>query len=184
MFKFEQSFERTGDPMATDDRSGRWYLAQLKPNCQRIALRNLARQGFPTFLPLHEETVRRGGSFVTRSRPLFPGYVFVAFDMDAGGWSAINGTQGITRLVSFGARPAPVPDGLMRSLLDRCDASGLLRAAAEVRPGDAVKVTNGAFADFVGTVECIDADQRVWVLLDLMGRTTRVSLSPDSMRVA
>ncbi|MDF1734012.1 MAG: transcriptional activator RfaH [Minwuia sp.] len=170
--------------MAATEPAERWYLAQLKPNCQRIALRNLDRQGFRTFLPLHDLTTRQGGSFVTRSRPLFPGYVFVAFDLEAGGWSTINNTYGITRLVSFGARPAPVPDDLMAGLLGRCDAAGKLLAAVTVRPGDAVMVTAGAFADFVGRVERIDPDQRVWVLLDLLGRTTRVSLSPDSMRVA
>lgn len=170
--------------MASTETAARWYLAQLKPNCQRIALRNLDRQGFRTFLPLHDLTTRQGGNFVTRSRPLFPGYLFVAFDMDAGGWSAINNTYGITRLVSFGARPAPVPDELMTSLLRRCDADGKLLAEVTVRPGDAVRVTSGAFTDFVGRVERIDPDQRVWVLLDLMGRTTRVSLGPDSMRVA
>ncbi len=66
--------------MTFHDRGTSWFLAQLKPNCANIADKNLKRQGFKTFLPMEEETSQRGGKFVTAMRPLFPGYIFVAFD--------------------------------------------------------------------------------------------------------
>lgn len=161
-----------------------WFLAQLKPNCARIAVRNLERQGFRTFLPLHQQTIRRDTRFANRTQPLFPGYLFVAVDAADGGWSAINGTQGVTRLVGFGNRPAQVPNGLVDAMLARCGADGLLRPEVAVKAGDEVVMTGGAFADFVGRVEHVDADQRVWVLLDVLGRTTRVTVTPDNLRVA
>ena len=68
--------------MTHHDRGTTWFLAQLKPNSHRIAERNLARQGVRTFLPLQEETKRARGRFTTQMRPLFPGYLFVAFDVD------------------------------------------------------------------------------------------------------
>ncbi len=161
-----------------------WFLAQLKPNCARIAVRNLERQGFRTFLPMHRETVRRDTRFANRTQPLFPGYLFVAVDAADGGWSSINGTQGVTRLVSFGSRPSPLPDGLVDGLMARCDADGNLRPEVTVKAGDEVVMTGGAFAEFIGRVEHVDADQRVWVLLDILGRTTRVTVTPDNLRVA
>jgi transcriptional antiterminator RfaH len=75
-------------------------LAQFKPKCHRIAERNLERQGFQSFLPMQEETRRVRGKFTALMRPLFPGYLFVAFDKARGGWQAVNSTYGITRLVS------------------------------------------------------------------------------------
>ena len=74
--------------MTFHDRGTSWFLAQLKPNCANIADRNLKRQGFKTFLPMEEETRQRNGKFVTSMQPLFPGYIFVAFDVARGFWRA------------------------------------------------------------------------------------------------
>ncbi|WP_323811290.1 transcription termination/antitermination NusG family protein [Yoonia sp. 67-2] len=67
-----------------------WFLAQCKPNSHAVAERNLTRQGFTTFLPIREETMRVRNRFVTKLRPLFPGYLFVALDVGAGKWRAVN----------------------------------------------------------------------------------------------
>ena len=55
-----------------------WYIVQFKPNGHKIAVRNLQRQGFGTFLPMHEVTRRTVVKFETVIRPLFAGYMFVA----------------------------------------------------------------------------------------------------------
>ncbi|WP_417250194.1 transcription termination/antitermination protein NusG [Celeribacter sp.] len=159
-----------------------WYLAQLKPNSAQIAKRNLERQGFETFLPLEEVTKPRGSRFVTSRRPLFPGYIFVAFNAVQGCWRAINSTQGITRLVSFGRAPASVPSGLVDGLKTRCDQAGKLVAAPSLSRGDSVAFIKGPFSDYVGQIEKIDARQRVWVLLDLMGGQTRVKTHEAQLR--
>jgi len=159
-----------------------WFLAQFKPNSHKIAERNLRRQSFQTFLPLHEETKRKAGRFTTTLRPLFTGYLFVAFDASKGGWRAINSTYGITRLVSFGEDPQPVPLDLISRLMLRCDEGGKLLPPRVLKPGDAVKISGGPFAEFVATVEQVDPDQRVWVLLDIMGRATRVAVHSDALR--
>lgn len=158
-----------------------WFLAQLKPNAARIAETNLRRQGFETFLPLEVETRARAGKFVTAERPLFPGYIFVAVDHADGHWRAVNSTAGITRLVSFGAAPAPVPAEIVADLQARCDATGRLIAKTALEPGDRVRVTQGPFADLLAEIEDIAPDRRVWVLLDVMGGRTRVGLDPDQL---
>ncbi|WP_416898633.1 MAG: transcription termination/antitermination protein NusG [Minwuia sp.] len=159
-----------------------WFLAQVKPNGHHIAERNLSRQGFPSFLPMEEATRRRRGRFVNALRPLFPGYIFIAFDPEHGLWRKVNSTLGIARLVSFGKSPAPVPNALVDGLRARCTADGTFRPAAPWSPGDSVKIARGPFAEFVGTVERLAPDNRVFVLLDLMGRRTRMTVDADKLR--
>jgi transcriptional antiterminator RfaH len=160
-----------------------WFLVQLKPNCHEMAETNLRRQRFQTFLPLREETKRKSSRFITTLRPLFKGYMFVAFDTAKGGWRAINSTYGVSRLVSFGNEPRPVPLDLISRLMLRCDEGGKLLPPRILMTGDAVRISDGPFAEFVATVEEIGPDQRVWVLLDLMGRTARVAVNSDVLRV-
>ncbi len=165
------------------DRGASWFLAQLRPNCVSIAERNLKRQGFRTFLPMEEGTIRRRGRFTPALLPLFPGYMFVSFDTEAGHWRAINSTYGVTKLVSFGAAPAPVPLDLVSQLMLRCDVSGKLLPPKLLKPGDPVRITTGPFAEFVGEVERIAPDRRVWVLMEIMGGETRVAVKADQLRV-
>lgn len=168
--------------MTDIDHRASWFLAQLKPNCASIADRNLKRQGFRTLLPLQEETHQRGGKFVTAVKPLFPGYIFVAFDVALGLWRSVNATYGVTRLVSFGKEPASVPTELVSQLMARCDADGKLIPATPLKAGDQVTLTTGPFANFVGEVEKIAPDRRVFVLMEIMGGQKRVAVSADQLR--
>lgn len=159
-----------------------WFLAQLKPNCANIADKNLKRQGFQTFLPVEEKTAERKGKFVTSLKPLFPGYIFVAFDAALDFWRSVNSTYGITRLVSFGKEPQAVPNDLVSKLMARCDDTGKLLPPKILKPGDTVKLTTGPFANFVAEVERITPDKRVWILMDLLGGATRVGVKPDQLQ--
>ncbi|MET4102688.1 transcriptional antiterminator RfaH [Roseovarius sp. MBR-78] len=168
--------------MTDHDPGTTWFLAQIKPNSHRIAERNLARQGFRTFLPLQEETKRVRAKFTTQMRPLFPGYLFVAFAVERGGWRAVNSTYGITHLVSLGKEPTPVPLDLVSTLMLRCDRDGKLMPPKLLGPGDEVMLTKGPFADFVATIESITPDRRVWVLMEIMGGATRVAVDVQNLR--
>ncbi|WP_238381119.1 transcription termination/antitermination protein NusG [Alkalilacustris brevis] len=164
--------------------SEHWFLAQYKPNAHRIAERNLMRQGFPTFLPLQEETRRARGRFVTRKQPLFPGYLFVALDMQRAAWRAVSSTFGIARLVSLGGEPKPVPCDLVAQLMLRCGENAEGTPPPPLPgPGDQVALTKGPFAGFVARIEAIAPDRRIWVLLDFLGRQTRVAAGAEQLRV-
>ena len=168
--------------MTFHDRGTSWFLAQLKPNCTNIADKNLKRQGFGTFFPMEEDTLQRNGKFITAIRPLFPGYIFVAFDVARGFWRTVNSTYGVTRLVSFGKEPTAVPLDLVSQLMLRCDAHGKLLPPKLLKPGDQVTLTKGSFANFVAEVEKIAPDRRVWVLMEIMGAQTRVAVGADQLR--
>ncbi|MDV4144311.1 transcription termination/antitermination protein NusG [Shimia sp. FJ5] len=159
-----------------------WFLAQIKPNCARVAEKNLAQQGFATFLPMQEQTRQTASRFITTLRPLFPGYIFVRFDTAKGLWRKVNSTYGITRLVSLRGTPTAVPDEVVSELMVRCDDQGKLVPIADFAPGDRVSVNKGPFADFVAEVETVCPDQRVWLLMEIMGGQTRVAVDANQLR--
>lgn len=159
-----------------------WFLIQTKPNAHRLAERNLKRQGFETFLPLKEVTKRQAFRFVNDLRPLFAGYMFVAFDLSTAPWRKINSTLGVSRLVSFNNTPKAVPLTLITGLMLRCDADGKLLPPKTLNAGDEIEVLTGPFAKFIGTVESIGAEQRIWILLELMGQQTRLQVPHNNLQ--
>ena len=161
-----------------------WYLAQFKPNCHHLAKRNLERQGFQTFLPLLEETYRWRGRFMTEMRPLFPGYIFLSFDLQQGSWRAARSTHGITRLVSFGAEPTIVPTQVVSQMMLRCDRNGHFLPPRILKSGERVRLTKGPFAGFTATIEGMAPERRIWVLLELMGHNMRVATHASDLRAA
>lgn len=162
----------------------RWYILQLKPNGLKLALSNLARQGFECFNPTHIVSRRRPDGFKQHREPLFPGYLFVRFDPQEGHWRKLNSTRGVSRIIALSGEPTPVPQALMESLMARCDEMGQLRPPDELSAGDEVRITGGPFADLTTTIEKIDRSKRIWVLLDVLGRQTRVALSPREVQRA
>lgn len=166
-----------------NNQSFNWHLVQIKPNSQVIAVRNLSRQGFQTFAPMQNFTKRNRSKFTPVSQPLFPGYFFVSINVFEGGWTAVNNTFGVSRLVSFGTEPAPVPSELIDQLMFRCDESNTLKAPSLLKKGDMIQITEGPLSDFVATVESVQKDQRIWILLDIMGRTTRVAVKERALQV-
>ena len=160
-----------------------WYLVQFKPNAHRVAVRNLQRQGFETFLPLQEITRRKVSRLTVGLRPLFPGYMFVGVDVGEAPWNTINSTIGVSRLVSFADNYKPLPLSLVSSLMLRCDEEGKLLPPKTLNDGDRVEVLAGPFANFVATVEELDAQQRVWVLLEFMGQSTKMHTVPENVKL-
>jgi transcriptional antiterminator RfaH len=69
-----------------------------------------------------------------------------------------------------------VPLDLISRLMPRCDEGGKLLPPRILKPGDAVENSGGPFAEFIAAVEKVDPGPRVWVLLELMGRTMRVAV--------
>ena len=159
----------------------KWFILQFKPNSHRLAERNLHRQGFESFLPLHEVTKHKYNRYVSDLRPLFPGYMFVAFNPESGPWRQINCTAGVSKLVSFDYQAKPIPFELISGLKARCSSGGKLLPPNQLNKGDAVQLLVGPFEDYIAKVETIDADQRVWILMKVMGRVTRISVDSSQL---
>jgi transcriptional antiterminator RfaH len=162
-----------------------WYAAQTKPNSHWVAQRNLEQQGFEIFLPIEESSLRHGTQFRVQRKPLFAGYLFIHFAAAQAPWRAINNTYGVSKLITSGVdhRPSVVPDELIAALKGQCDGEGVYRGSARLLPGDQVLITRGPFAEFVATVESLPPQQRVWILLDIMGSKMRVAIPANDLQV-
>lgn len=160
-----------------------WYLVQIKRNSFQLAKRNLDQQGFKTFLPLEDFTSKNGSKFLTCAKPLFPGYMFVTIDVERDPWHKINSTLGVARLICDNSVPKLLPPGIVASLISRCDIFGKLLPPKTLRRGDTVAVLSGALANFIATVEEIESERRIWVLMDMMGQATRVQVASDKLRL-
>lgn len=161
-----------------------WYLIQTKPNAHNTAARNLARQGCDVFLPLAEQTRRTAQQFRTELRPLFPGYLFVGLQAHAPSWRTLNSTHGVSRGVSLDGTYRPVPETLIAQLQNQCDETGVFRTQDSYTFGDVVEIQTGPFASFLSEVVDMAPDQRIWVLIDLLGQKSRIAVDHQDLRRA
>lgn len=146
----------------------RWYVARSLPRQEARAEFQLLRQGFPVFLPRTTKTVRHARKLRTVKSPIFPGYMFVVLDIDRDRWRSVNGTSGVASLIMHGETPQPVPGGIVENLLRLTDEDGVIRFDCNLREGQPVRIVAGPFANAIGTLERLDANGRVRVLLEIM----------------
>ena len=170
----KSDIKANAQPGAQSGPRPQWYVAGTHSARESIAQVNLERQGFVTFAPRVKSLRRRGRRMEVRHAPLFPGYVFVAFDREHSPWRSINGTLGVRRLLGPDARPQPTPAGLVPDLMARCRA-GVLEVQ-HFEAGGAVRILSGPFADRLAVVESLPAPDRVRVLLEIMGTAARFDL--------
>lgn len=148
--------------------SVRWYLVQAKTGQEALAAFNLRRQGYEAFLPLTFRTIRHARKVRIEKAAYFPGYLFVAFDVDRDRWRPIASTLGVVRLVAARERPLPAPPGVVEALQAHADAAGVMDRAVDLRAGDDVRVIKGPFADRRGLVSQLMGEDRVSVLISMM----------------
>ena len=161
-----------------------WFILQFKANSHSIASKNLNQQGFKTFLPLHEITLQKTSRFINNTRPLFPGYMFISFDKTKTGWHKIHNTYGVSRLITFNSTLKSVPTETIDSLMKRCNSLGKLLPEGKLAKDDKVTILNGPFANFIATVEKYEANQRIWILMELMGRKTKIQTPSDNLTLS
>ena len=160
----------------------KWYLIYSKPKSEQIAEQNLKKQGFVTYLPFISASKKRNGRLVNITEPMFPRYLFIGLDTETDNWSPIRSTIGVSMLIRFGDKPAVVPDSLIRSFMNRTSENGVM---ASIRPsynyGDQVRVFDGAFKGYEAIFLSKTGSERVLLLLDVIGRGTRVSVNAQNV---
>lgn len=161
-----------------------WYVAYTLAQKEAIAALNLRNQGFEVYLPRYRKTRRHARRVDVVSTPLFPRYLFVRMDPAVQRWRSINGTIGISYLLSEGPEPIAIPDAVIDVIRERED-DGLVKIASPAFAyGQKVYVTEGPFADLQGLFECVDDAQRVVLLLEFMGRVVRARLPGHAVSAA
>lgn len=136
-------------------------------------------QGFHAFLPQYLKRRKHARRVDVVPAPLFPRYLFVSMDAAVQRWRSIDGTRGVQQLVSQGERPLPIDAAIVEELMARRDLAGFIPLArnSDLRPGDRVQIAGGGVFDAaIGLFEGFADRDRVVVLLELLGRKSRVVL--------
>lgn len=155
-----------------------WYLLYSKPRQERYARENLERQGYEVYLPLMRERRRRQGRYVETIDAMFPRYLFIRLDQGSDNWAPIRSTFGVSGLVYFGFKPARLAPEFIEFLRRRDDETGCQAIPLpELRPGDRVRIVDGAMAGYEGLFQARNARDRVTILLSFAGTFTQVDLS-------
>jgi len=156
-----------------------WCAAQLQPQRDTLALYFLRQAGFETYAPRLRERRTVHGRKIVKTPLLFPGYVFVAIELQ---WHAARWAPGVIRLVMDGAVPARVPDAVIDEIRSR-ERGGLIELPKPptARPGDAVRILRGPFEGRLAIYAGMKPRQRVEVLLSLLGSPQRVILAADAV---
>jgi transcription elongation factor/antiterminator RfaH len=158
-----------------------WYVVHTKPRMELLAATLLQEQlNLHTYYP--EVTLRRRGRL--QRGAFFPGYLFIACDLQTTALSAIDSTPGVVRVVRFQAEPRAVPDEVLEELrlrIDTLNAAGGL-PAHQLRPGDPVRITAGPLQGLEGVFAGpLTAAERVMVLLRFLGSERRVTVDVDTV---
>jgi transcriptional antiterminator RfaH len=158
-----------------------WFAVCCKPRQELVAQENLARQGFPVYLPRISVKRRRGGQWLDVVEILFPRYLFIRVDPEQTSVAPVRSTRGVVGLVRFGGQPAVVSDSVMEALKRRENADSGLHC--DDRPlfasGEPVRLVQGPLAGLEGVFVQEDGAKRVIVLLELLGQENRVRVDRD-----
>jgi transcriptional antiterminator RfaH len=157
-----------------------WYAIHSKPRQEERALENLERQGFQAWLPMLTVEKFRRGKLAKVVEPMFSRYLFIRLDTEQTNWSPIRSTLGVSKLVSFGNRPAVIDDELILALQE-------LPAREPERlfqPGQTVKFVSGPLRGLEGIYEQADGELRAMVLIELLNKQHRIVTDMQDLRPA
>ena len=185
------------ETMQQHDPEARWYIIhaysgqedRVKRNLeQRVAAMDMKNEILQVVVPTEDEVEIKGGQRKPVARKMFPGYILVQIklgnegNMDDDSWYAVRNTPGVSGFVSVederDGRPQPVP-------LDEREVDLILNQMESDKPrlrvgydkGQKVRITDGPFVDFMGTVDEVFSDRaKVRVLVSFFGRETPVEL--------
>lgn len=172
-----------GEQTESDGRA--WYVVhcysgyenKVRHNLeQRIESMGMKDKIFDVVVPTEEEIEVREGKRKTIERRVFPGYILVNMILTEESWYVVRNTPGVTGFVGMGNQPTPLRPEEVAQILKRMEAEAP-RIKVTFRPGERVRIIDGPFNDFRGTVSEIDMERaKVRVLVNFFGRETPVEL--------
>ena len=165
----------------------RWYSVSVLSNFEKkiaeqirhsVVDAGLEDQIEEVLVPTEEVLEIRRGKKVTAERRFMPGYVLVRMEMSDEGYHLINSINRVTGFLGPQGRPMPMRDSEVQAILGRVEeGENAPKLLITFEIGEQVKVNDGPFEDFDGTVEDVDDDnQRLKVSVSIFGRATPVEL--------
>ena len=151
-----------------------WYLIKTKARQEKIAKQNLENQGYRTFSPI--ANINNQHIF------LFPGYLFVQLNEKTQNWSPINSTKGVSHFIKFGLNFAKVPTSVIEFIkTNQHITTEKFKNINNFKPGDKIQISDGAFKNCVAIFKCYKADERVILLMNLLGHEQSLSFKQESI---
>jgi transcriptional antiterminator NusG len=176
---------------STENENAKWYVVHTTSGHevriaetlrQRVETMKLEDKIFELLVPTQDRVIIRGGKKATVKEKIFPGYLLIKMVMDDPTWLAVRTTPGITGFVGAGKTPTPLSETEV-SNIQKFISAPAKRFKTRFSEGEAVKITDGPFSDFLGTINEIDEEKgKVKVLVSIFGRETPVEL--DLLQIA
>jgi len=170
---------------ASESTDAKWYIVHTYAGHENKVARNLKQRvdtmGFETrifdiIVPTRQTIKVQGGKKEEVSEKIFPGYVLVKIILDDESWLLVRTTQGVTAFIGAGNKPTPISEKEVEAIQQFMKQEEPLYKTAFVM-GEAVKIIDGPFADFLGTIDHIDETRgKLRVLVSIFGRETPVEL--------
>lgn len=153
------------------------YENKVEKNLRhRIDSMGMQNKIFQVVVPTEEEVELKDGHRRTIERRVFPGYILVEMILDEDSWYVVRNTPGVTGFVGSGNKPTPLRPDEVDKILKRMEAEAP-KIKVSFKVGEKVRIVEGPFEDFMGTVDEIDLDRgRVRVLVNFFGRETPIEL--------
>jgi len=143
---------------------------------QRIETMGMKDRIFDVVVPTEEEIEVKDGKRKTIERRVFPGYILVQMIMTEESWYVVRNTPGVTGFVGMGNEPTPLRPDEVALIIKRMEADAP-RIKVTYTTGQKVRIIDGPFNDFIGTVDEIDMERaKVRVMVSFFGRETPVEL--------
>ncbi len=165
--------------------NGKWYVIHTHTNYegrtkkaleQRIKTLGVTDKIFEIVIPTREIVVVRRGKKIKKVENVFPGYLLVRMILDDQSWLVVRTTEGVTGFVGSGSKPTPVSEKEIQAIMQFVKQEQP-KFKTSFSVGEAVKITEGPFADFLGTIDKIDEERgKVRVLVSIFDRETPVEL--------
>lgn len=169
----------------TVDASARWYIIHTYVGheekvknklLQRIKSMDAGNKILAVEIPKENEIEIRSGQRRTVEKKMFPGYLLVQMAMDHESWKVVRETPGVTGFVGDGREATPLEENEANRILKQKE-EGVAQVKIRFKKGENVRVVDGPFTDFIGTVDEINMSKgKVKVMLTLFGRETSVEL--------
>jgi transcriptional antiterminator NusG len=182
--KEEEKPQEEAKPKSPSD-NAKWYIVHTysghenkvaKSLKQRIESMGFENRIFDIIVPTRDTVKVSQGKKENVKEKIFPGYVLVKMILDDETWLLVRTTQGVTAFIGAGNKPTPISEKEVEAIQKfMATEEPLFKASFSV--GEAVKIVDGPFADFLGTIDNIDeAKGKLKVLVSIFGRETPVEL--------
>lgn len=157
-----------------------WYVVQTKAHKESAAVENLQRQGYVVYWPKIIKAAYRNKRWTKVLESLFPRYLFIKLEEGVDNFAPIRSTIGVQKMLEFGHQPAVVSQQIINGIQEQATKEHASNHP-NWKPGDDIEIIQGPFAGLRGIFEAKSGDERVILLLQLLGGGHRVTVSLNSV---